>query len=167
MEGLLAILFFILIGSMVGRSKKKTAAPGGTPKQPAAGKAAPGEMPKARVPAGLNYARQIEEMLRSFERQALPEEPAPAPAVQGTSLSDDEGCVGGSMPHTHTEGESREEHGRHREAVRRREAKEIVEQAASEREALRRAQDLRRAVVMAEVLNRPVALREQEAGKWQ
>ena len=83
------------------------------------------------------------------------------------SLNDGEGCVGGSMPHTHTEGESRAEHDRHREAVRRREARETIERESSEREAFRRSQDLRRAIVMAEVLNRPVALREQEAGKWQ
>lgn len=77
-------------------------------------------------------------------------EPAPEPAH-----TDEEGCVGGSMAHTHEEGESREEHARHMAAMTARDA----EEAANEVRPAIDAAALRRAVVMSEVLGRPKALR--------
>ncbi len=68
---------------------------------------------------------------------------------------DEEGCVGGSMEHTHEEGESREEHGRHMEAMRARDAEEAAQEARRTIDAA----TLRRAVVMSEVLGRPRALK--------
>ena len=72
---------------------------------------------------------------------------------------DDEGCVGGSMAHTHEEGESRAEHARHVREARQREVREsMAAQAATELSELN-LQRLRQAVVMAEILDRPKALR--------
>ena len=73
--------------------------------------------------------------------------------------------MGGSLAHEHTEGESRAEHARHQEAIRRREAQELL--AHSDEELSRRAtaRRMREAVVMAEVLGRPVALRPHSGGR--
>ena len=81
-----------------------------------------------------------------------------APA-QGDSPADEEGCLGGSMAHDHAEGESRAEHAGHLAAAKRREAEELLTQAEAERRTQLNAQKLRQAVVMAEVLGRPKALR--------
>ena len=74
-------------------------------------------------------------------------------------IPDEEGCVGGSMAHEHTEGESAEEHGAHIEEMRLRDAQE----EESARAALGEidAQALRRAVIAAEVLGRPKALKRR------
>ena len=74
-------------------------------------------------------------------------------------IPDEEGCVGGSMAHEHTEGESAEEHGAHIEQMRLRDAQE----EESARAALGEidAQALRRAVIAAEVLGRPKALKRR------
>ena len=69
-------------------------------------------------------------------------------------MADGAGCVGGSLPHDHAEGEAHEEHARHVAAA---EARERAEERPEERRF--DAGQLRRAVVMAEVLDRPVSLR--------
>ena len=79
--------------------------------------------------------------------------------VQGVSALDDEGCVGGSMEHIHTEGETREEHRRHVEALHQREREETLAAEAATELAEMNLQKLRRAVVMAEILDKPVSLR--------
>ena len=91
--------------------------------------------------------------------------PARAQVRQGASLLDEEGCVGGSMDHDHAEGEGRAEHARHIDAVKRREAAELLERAEADNRAENRVRRLREAVVMAEVLNRPVALRPRGIGR--
>ena len=74
---------------------------------------------------------------------------------------DEEGCVGGSMAHEHTEGESRAEHDEHIAAMRRRDAAEAAQSAAGRFGALgeMNLQELRRAVIVSEVLGKPKALR--------
>ena len=72
---------------------------------------------------------------------------------------DEEGCVGGSMSHTHEEGESRKEHARHVREARKQEVQEaLAVQAATELSEMN-LHRLRQAVVMAEILDRPRALR--------
>ena len=88
--------------------------------------------------------------------EALPVELAPELFEQGEGFDDEEGCLGGSMPHGHEEGESREEHSRHIAAM---EAREKAEVAVSPKGI--DARQLRRAVVMSEVLGRPKALRRR------
>ena len=75
-------------------------------------------------------------------------------AAQGGSAVDAEGCVGGSLPHDHAEGESREEHARHIAAMEARDRAEAPQEARNID-----VRQLRRAVVMAEILDRPKALR--------
>ena len=84
-----------------------------------------------------------------------------AARAQAAVEVDAEGCVGGSMEHDHHEGESREEHSRHIAEAdhREREATLAVQTAQALGEMnLRR---LRQAVVMAEILDRPKALRRR------
>ena len=72
---------------------------------------------------------------------------------------DEEGCVGGSMAHTHDEGESRAEHHRHVEEARRQENEETRAAQAARELSEMNLRRLRQAVVMAEILDRPKALR--------
>lgn len=105
------------------------------------------------------FAEASQPMDGDMEEDFVPE---PEPAfVQGVSLRDDEGCVGGSMAHEHTEGETHEEHSRHLEVLRQREASETLAAEAALELAEMNLKKLRRAVVMAEVLNKPVALRRR------
>ena len=73
--------------------------------------------------------------------------------AEGLPLADDEECAGGSMPHLHTEGVDRSEHARR--------MKDLDMQAPEPEQPshIPDARDLRRAVVMAEVLGRPRALK--------
>lgn len=84
-----------------------------------------------------------------------------AKAPLGASILDEEGCVGGSMEHGHEEGESREEHRRHVEEAHRREARETLADQAAAELGRRNLSRLRQAVVMAEILDRPKALRRR------
>ena len=74
---------------------------------------------------------------------------------------DEEGCVGGSMAHEHTEGESREEHGAHIAAMERRDVEEAAQGGAGRFGVLgdMSLEELRRAVIVSEVLGKPKALR--------
>ena len=92
---------------------------------------------------------------------------APARAVRlddlpsGESAVDAEGCVGGSLGAHREEGERRAEHRLHE---RRREAALAAECAASRRAAAVRqanVDQLRQAVVMSEILDKPKALRRR------
>lgn len=76
----------------------------------------------------------------------------------GESATDDHGCIGGSMPVHNAEGESLAEHAAHEEN-RRQHLQQNAPAVAVE--TLRRPsnQELRRAIVMSEVLDKPVSLR--------
>lgn len=78
-------------------------------------------------------------------------------SLSGESPTDDHGCIGGSMPDHNAEGETREEHAEHER--RREEQKDDA--YAIRVETLRRPskQELRRAVIMSEILDKPVSLR--------
>ena len=71
---------------------------------------------------------------------------------EGHSALEDEDCVGGSMAHNHTEGVSRAEQARRMAAIDDSRTVDVLPEHID-------AQALRRAVVMAEVLGRPRALR--------
>lgn len=119
--------------------------------------------------------RQLESAEQEVHRHSEPVVQATnRPAVQGASMLDDADCAGGSMPHTHAEGHSTladedcvggsMEH-THTEGVsraaqaRRMAAIDAADSADVLPEALD-ARALRRAVVMAEVLGKPRALRK-------
>jgi len=71
---------------------------------------------------------------------------------EGHGALEDEDCAGGSMAHTHTEGVSRAAHARRMAAYDAAEAGEALPETID-------AAALRRAVVMAEVLGKPKAMR--------
>ena len=124
---------------------------------------------KGKKPNAATLRKQFETFLE--EDVAVPEPveeldvPEPEPVfVQGISPLDDEGCVGGSMKHEHTEGETHEEHRRHVEALHQREREESLATEAAVELAEMNLQKLRHAVVMAEILDKPVALRRRRYG---
>ena len=174
------VIVFVLISSAGKKTNGKNAANGkGAARQ--AAKAA--QTPVSRMGIREREARMAELRQKRAARQAAkpvaqPAQPtvkAPEEAAEedfevslnemrellniaGASPAggvDEEGCVGGSMEHTHEEGESREEHGRHMAAMRARDAGEAAQEARPTIDAA----TLRRAVVMSEVLGRPRALK--------
>ena len=182
MEAIVFILIIVLSLISAGNKKKKQGAakPGGAPARPAgpaAGVTARAAIERtlkeavtqlgetAMTPAQRQQAAESEAALakarekaarrRAAKVQGQPVAAAPLPA-QGSSAADDEGCLGGSLPHGHEEGESREEHSSHIAAM---EAREKAEAAVSPKGI--DARQLRRAVVMSEVLGRPKALRRR------
>ena len=79
-----------------------------------------------------------------------------AVGLRKSGISDSEGCIGGSIAHTQHEGES---HAVHTEHMKRmvRPAAQTAQPAVSIRKL--RTEDLRKAVVMSEILAKPKALR--------
>ena len=75
----------------------------------------------------------------------------------GESKVDEHGCIGGSMPVHNAEGESIAEHAEHEQNWQ----QKLTEEAALRTESFRKPSkaELRRAVVMSEVLGKPVSLR--------
>lgn len=146
---------------------QSAAKPAQTSKAVQAAKAAKGK--PATKSAFMQAMAELQEAFAEPQKQAqvLPngsfvprESAAPQPPrPQGASMLDEEGCVGGSMAHAHTEGESRAEHARHQAAARRREAEETLAAQAALELSARNLSRLRQAVVMAEILDRPKALR--------
>ena len=139
----------------------------------AAAKAAqPAPTPVSRLSADERAARlsalkekqrarrqRLVEVAEAFVGSTDHSQSRPAPAVsQGESLRDDEGCLGGSLPHDHSEGESRAEHAAHIAAMEAREAEEAAV-AAPRSLASFDPRDLRRAVVISEILGKPRAYR--------
>ena len=130
---------------------------------------APGAPRRAEAqPAPVDFAA-ARQKLRAKAKQADKKAAgsAPAQAVRlddlpsGESAVDAEGCVGGSLGAHREEGESRAEHRLHE---RRREAALAAECAASRRAAAVRqanVDQLRQAVVMSEILDKPKALRRR------
>ena len=145
-----------------------------------AGKAA-GKLPGNAAQFVSAYT-QLKQAMEAALEPAAPAQPAPAEpeapfagegmsrpgslaaaARQGSSLfDDDEGCVGGSLPHDHHEGEAREEHARHMAAMAAKDAEDAAFAAPRAIAALD-ATKLRRAVVISEILGKPKAL-QRKAG---
>ena len=74
---------------------------------------------------------------------------------------DEEGCVGGSMEHTHHEGESRAEHRQHLAAIQRQEQEDTLAAQAAQEIRDMNIHRLRRAVVVSEILGKPKALQHR------
>ena len=131
-----------------------------------ASKARAAEESPAVKRARATAARLLREANRAAatvpEGMSASETPTVMPS-QGASLMDDEGCVGGSMAHAHTEGETHAEHRRHVEALHRREAEETRAAQAAVDLAAMNVQRMRQAVIMAEILDKPVALRTRRS----
>ncbi len=121
-------------------------------------------------PVSLGSAFQL--LLEQVERQAesarsgvAPKQARPAPGAEaeGESLADAYGCEGGSMPHDTHEGEEFPGH-EHRTgasmAVGRAPETEIPAPVAAPRRDHLTPSQMKNAVVMAEVLGRPVSMRK-------
>lgn len=129
---------------------------------------APGAPRRAEAqPAPVNFAAARRKLRAKAKQANKAAGSAPAQAVRldglpsGESVVDAEGCVGGSLGAHREEGERRAEHRLHE---RRREAALAAECAASRRAAAVRqanVDQLRQAVVMSEILDKPKALRRR------
>lgn len=130
---------------------------------------APGAPRRAEAqPAPVDFAaarRKLRAKAKQADKKAAASAPAQAVRLDGLpsgeSAVDAEGCVGGSLGAHREEGESRAEHRLHE---RRREAALAAECAASRRAAAVRqanVDQLRQAVVMSEILDKPKALRRR------
>ena len=129
---------------------------------------APGAPRRAEAqPAPVDFAAARRKLRAKAKQANKAAGSAPARAVRlddlpsGESVVDAEGCVGGSLGAHREEGERRAEHRLHE---RRREAALAAECAASRRAAAVRqanVDQLRQAVVMSEILDKPKALRRR------
>lgn len=129
---------------------------------------APGAPRRAEAqPAPVDFAAARRKLRTKAKQANKAAGSAPARVVRldglpsGESAVDAEGCVGGSLGAHREEGESRAEHRLHE---RRREAALAAECAASRRAAAVRqanVDQLRQAVVMSEILDKPKALRRR------
>ena len=129
---------------------------------------APGAPRRAEAqPAPVDFAAARRKLRTKAKQANKAAGSAPARVVRldglpsGESAVDAEGCVGGSLGAHREEGESRAEHRLHE---RRREAALAAECAASRRAAAVRqanVDQLRQAVVMSEILDKPKALRQR------
>ena len=96
---------------------------------------------------------------KEFAAELTEESPKAAkPVPQGASFTDEQGCIGGSMHEHVEEGETHAEHAAHMKRAAA-PAPEAVQPAASLRGTS--ASDLRRAVIMSEILDKPVSLRKR------
>lgn len=162
MESIILVAILYAIISLVGkRGKKKKAAPGRErPAQPAQVK--PAQVKPAQV--------------KPVQAKPVQERPAPARPTLRPDLADEAGCVGGSIAHTQHEGTPAPgmadgegclggslPHTQHEGGARRAPVPEAREEAVPRRHGLT-PEDMRAAVVMAEILNRPVSLRGRAMG---
>ena len=83
----------------------------------------------------------------------------PARSLQGTSLFENKGCIGGSIEHDSHEGDSGYPYGAS-EGMRTEKQSAYAEDIAQELQSMN-VQRLRRAVVVSEILDKPVALRRR------
>lgn len=167
MESIILVAILYAIISLVGkRGKKKKAAPGRErPAQPAQVK-----------PAQVKPVQAKPAQVKPAQAKLVQERPAPARPTLRPDLADEAGCVGGSIAHTQHEGTpapgmaDREgclggslPHTQHEGGARRAPVPEAREEAVPRRHGLT-PEDMRAAVVMAEILNRPVSLRGRAMG---
>ncbi len=178
------IIVFIVVSS--NNSKKKKAQSAGKQPQPAVRSRETSSERLANAKSGGDFLKALGAMATEGVGEMLADGKSAAPkpvalavsqpvravkvsnqvapvfmAAQGTGHADDEGCVGGSMAHTHEEGESHAEHERHMKAATRREAEESLAAQAAQEISEMNVHRLRRAVVVAEILDRPKALRRR------
>lgn len=162
----LLIVILIIVNS--NSKAKKRQAKGGAAKRPAEGPMPRGAIPKAAeefdealeqlqsrlAVAGAAKGRKARQGASMLEDAECAGGSMAHTHEEGHSHLEDEDCGGGSMAHTHTEGVSRADHARRMAAI---------DAAAANDDMLPQTIDaraLRRAVVMAEVLGRPRALKK-------
>jgi len=146
----------------------------GRPDRPARPVKPASAMPKSLDELKASMNQWFEDTMEEIHADAQPPVQPVAQAAQGASMLDDpdcaggsmahthdeghstladEDCFGGSMAHTHTEGVSRSAHARRMAAIDANADEDVLPETID-------ARALRRAVVMAEVLGKPRALRK-------
>ena len=180
-----AVIFIVTAIAKSNKNKKKAA---DKPAQAPAPVTEPAK-PNRAIPKAPNLESAFAALTELLEDDDLPDPDRPAPApvkvreqtsievetamkqrakliqtriqesLSGESHVDDHGCIGGSMPDHEAEGEALAEHVMHE---KNRAERLKAESNAVRAEDLRRptAADLRKAVVMSEILNKPVSLRK-------
>lgn len=162
MESIILVAILYAIISLVGkRGKKKKAAPG---------------RERPAQPAQVKPAQVKPVQAKPAQVKPVQERPAPARPTLRPDLADEAGCVGGSIAHTQHEGTPAPgmadgegclggslPHTQHEGGARRAPVPEAREEAVPRRHGLT-PEDMRAAVVMAEILNRPVSLRGRAMG---
>jgi len=118
-----------------------------TPPKPAKAQTAPQSAVKESL---------IETEMKQTPKGRLKLKKAQKTAASGESPTDEHGCIGGSMPVHNAEGETLAEHAEH-EKNRLQHLRDNAPRVEDLRHPSR--QELRKAIVMSEVLNKPVSLR--------
>ena len=181
MSSIPAIVILVIILGLVEKFSKaakrnRNAPPDEPPKRPVQRMPSRPAAPKPAKPslaemdlldriANADTPQDVAVMIKSIANAVQPKpaaqpkpavKAAPKPMPMGASVTDDEGCVGGSLGAHSEEGESREEHARHE---LRRTASMTAETAPASSARRVTVGELRRAVVMSEILGKPKALR--------
>ncbi len=154
MDGLVALIVLIVIGSLFSQSKKKKRGRSG-PSAAASSK----RTGKSKIP----YAPVQERAQLKVKPQARPSKPNSSADVVAAiaSVNDEaEGSIS-TQGNFSTQGESPEEHAVHQALIAVQEAMQHQEQEKLESLQNARLEELRTAVVMSEVLGKPVALRRR------
>lgn len=184
-EAIIAIVLFALFAlTRDNKKKKKNAAD--KPQPPQSKPVQPKAPPKPVNESFENAFAALTELLETEESLPDPDKPSPvktrqqtsieaetamkqraavirervAASMSGKSAQDEHGCIGGSMPNHNAEGETRAEHAVH-EKNRAERLKAEAPAAAVENPYKPDLSDLRKAVVMAEILDKPVSLRKR------
>ena len=173
MEIIVVILFVVLVIAGAGNKNKKK---GSAAEKPRTNANAPRQTPasESRAVQRVRPVSPVSALAKKFDAaiEALDKQLESAgqevhrhsePVVQamnratpqGASMLDDADCAGGSMEHTHTEGVSRATQARRMAAIDAAESSDVLPETID-------ARALRRAVVMAEVLGKPRALRKYQ-----
>lgn len=177
MEDFAGLVVFLVIIGLIERFSKKSKKnrntpnePDKKPAEPAAKKAAPvprkNAVPVQAVKKAVSteigemhdFLKIVEALKQaeSAEKTAQPSAKPPVKAPQQVQFADVEGCVGGSIAHTQHEGESSAEHALHMKRSAPKPAEPEAPAASMHRLSTA---DLRKAVVMSEILDKPKALR--------
>lgn len=161
MESIIALIFLVAIFGLIERFSKgaKRGARSGRGASPQPSRPAAQSLPQAVKAAAPAVKSALEEAVSAFLESDEDEKPDLAHLPLGESVEDHEGCVGGSLGAHAEEGESRQEHEAHlRRQEQTRETAPMPQAAAFRR---LDAAEMRRAVILSEILDKPKALRRR------
>ncbi|MBQ8972784.1 MAG: hypothetical protein IJ074_06875 [Clostridia bacterium] len=155
--GIIVVILLIVLGSLSKRKKPNTTGAKGTAQR------RPAPQPAPRASASFQKAFQAAKVgappIAAAKTAPSPTpEPIAARMEMGFSVEDEEGCVGGSLGAHSEEGENREEHAAH---MRKSDSIPTPKVEIAPRRTTRRltAAEMQQAVVTAEILGKPRAMR--------
>ena len=151
MDSIFAIIVLVIIFGLIEKLSK--GAKHGPRSAPA--------RPKPPEPSASPAREALADAIAAFSQMDGEAEPEMKGLPLGESFQDDDGCLGGSLGAHSEEGESRSEHAEH---LRRQAAEPVPKTAPPQRAAAVRglsAADMRQAVILSEILDKPKALRRR------